>query len=82
MELLGSCAVENEAIVEDNDVLYSMRGFFDAPDKDDIFNVQYSTSDAAVSRSSNPLSRVEVNFTVKGVRRDLGQTLDSTGLTM
>jgi hypothetical protein len=45
--------------------------------REDIFDVEYSTS--SLDWTKMP---VRVCFSVKGVKRELGQTLDSTGLTM
>lgn len=46
--------------------------FFEDPHKDDTFPIHYISQD----------KKIDVSFIVKGVKRELGQTLDSTGLTM
>lgn len=57
---------------DDGAMLMSINKFFEDPDKDDTFDVDYTSKDG----------RYHVNFSVDGVKRELGQTLDSTGLTM
>ena len=53
-------------------ILSAVREHFDVKDRDEKFVVSYRSQDGLRS----------VDFTVKGVKRQLGQTLSSTGLTM
>ena len=58
---------------DDDDVMFLISKYFEDPDKNDTFEIDY--------KSSTDPSK-SVSFTVKGVKRELGQTLDSTGLTI
>ena len=53
-----------------DEIVSAVRDHFDVQDKDQTFHYEYKNE-----------SR-EVRFSVKGVKRELGQTLSSTGLTM
>jgi hypothetical protein len=75
LDVLKQYAMEVGAIsAEDNsdDILSSIQMFFDEPDKEDTFIVDYTSLSGEIS----------VYFEVKGIKRELGQTLSSTGLTM
>lgn len=56
------------------DVLESIHSYFSLSKEEqkEIFHIQYANIDDSV----------KVSFDVEGVRRELGQTLNSTGLTM
>jgi len=54
------------------DVIQSVQKHFQIQDREEVFPISYKSKD----KSRN------VNFSVKGVKRELGQTLQSTGLTM
>ena len=56
----------------DFNIVDVVRDHFDVKDRDEKFLVEYSNQDG--SRN--------VRFEVLGVKRRLGQTLESTGLTM
>ena len=56
---------------EDEDVLSSVRNHFDVHDKNEVFSFSFSRDDAQ-----------PIEFTVHGWKRELGQTLSSTGLTI
>lgn len=53
-------------------IVDAVRDHFDVKDREESFPVYYKTDDE---------SR-EIRFELKGVKRRLGQTLSSTGLTM
>lgn len=53
-------------------LLASVREHFSIQDREEVFKVHYASKDG----------QREVAFSVKGVKRELGQTLNSTGLTM
>jgi hypothetical protein len=53
-------------------LLKSVQRHFQVQEKEEVFHVEYTSSDG---------SRC-VKFDAKGVKRELGQTLNSTGLTM
>ena len=75
LDILKQYAMEVGAIsAEDNsdDIMSSIQMFFDEPDKEDTFIVDYTSLSGEIS----------VYFEVKGIKRELGQTLSSTGLTM
>lgn len=57
---------------DDSKVVESVREHCEVKDREDVFKISYTAKDG--SRS--------VNFELKGIKRELGQTLDSTGLTM
>ena len=54
------------------DVLETITNHFDVKDKYENFQVKYGEQSG----------EDEINFTVRGLKRELGQTLNSTGLTM
>lgn len=71
---------EKPAEEDDNDplsILTSLRNHFQLPasERETTYPIHYETSSGIEPR------RV-IDFSVKGVKRELGQTLDSTGLTM
>ena len=53
-------------------LLSSVAKHFQVQDREEVFKVEYTSSDGAR----------HVKFSAKGVKRELGQTLQSTGLTM
>lgn len=59
-------------LTDSNKLIESVREHFEVKDREDVFKISYCSKDK--SRS--------VAFDLKGVKRELGQTLDSTGLTM
>lgn len=80
LAILKEHAIENGLITQDqgqdDDIMSSISQFFalSKEQREDVFEVDYRARD-----SSDP---VHVHFNVKGIKRELGQTLDSTGLTM
>lgn len=68
-------AMESEDDSTEN-VLQSVLHHFKPPtERETIFDIVYETSEGIVPAK-------KVSFKVKGVKRELGQTLESTGLTM
>ena len=63
---------DNSDEEDPEDVLHSLSKYFEDPNKDDVFIVDYTSID----------EQRTVYFEVKGIKRELGQTLNSTGLTM
>jgi hypothetical protein len=58
------------------DLVSSLHNHFRPPtDRETIFDIAYETSE-------NIVPKQRIQFQVKGVKKELGQTLDSTGLTM
>ncbi|RYY80833.1 hypothetical protein EON63_16550 [archaeon] len=53
-------------------LLKSVQQHFQLQEREEIFHVSYQSNDGKRS----------ISFDVKGVKRELGQTLSSTGLTM
>ena len=64
--------VEEEAPNSSISVLASVRRHFEVQDKEDEFHYEFESKDR----------QRKVNFKLKGIKKELGQTLDSTGLTM
>ncbi len=60
------------AINDEDDVLESVKDHFIDKDRDEIFHISYESKDG----------ERKIGFDVKGIKRELGQTLNSTGLTM
>jgi hypothetical protein len=54
------------------DLIDSVSKHFQVQDREDFFPIEYTSAD----------QKRKVKFGVKGVKRELGQTLQSTGLTM
>eukprot|EP01031_Cornospumella_fuschlensis_P028266 gene28266-34133_t len=61
-----------EADGSNKDLLQSVHQHFQLQDREEIFHVSYQSNDGKRS----------VSFDVKGIKRELGQTLSSTGLTI
>lgn len=59
-------------IDNEDDVVESVREHFEVKDREETFNVSYESKDG----------KRKIDFAVNGVKRELGQTLNSTGLTM
>ena len=55
------------------DVIKSVRDHFQVQDRNDVFTMDYTAT-------TDPSRKVR--FACKGIKRELGQTLSSTGLTM
>jgi hypothetical protein len=81
LEILKQFAIEKGAKIASStddspaeDIIESIHSYFalSKEDRKETFHVNYTSSD----------DTVKVSFDVEGVRRELGQTLDSTGLTM
>jgi hypothetical protein len=53
-------------------LLASVRDHFSIQDREEVFKIHYQSKDG----------QRDISFSVKGVKRELGQTLNSTGLTM
>jgi predicted nicotinamide N-methyase len=64
---------DNDDEDEHVDIVSSVRSHFELKDRDEIFDVSYEATDD---------SKRKVAFKVKGLKRELGQTLSSTGLTI
>lgn len=58
------------AIEDDRDIVETVQKHFDLHDRNEEFSISFSDATK------------DVHFKVKGVKRELGQTLSSTGLTM
>jgi hypothetical protein len=63
---------EEESDENTGSLLDSVRQHFSIQDRDEVFHIDYKSKDG----------QREVKFTVKGLKKELGQTLNSTGLTM
>lgn len=57
---------------EDDKIVQTVREHCEVKDREDIFKIDYSSKDGQRS----------AKFELKGIKKELGQTLDSTGLTM
>lgn len=57
---------------DDSKIVESVRDHCEVKDREDVFKIDYKSKDGERS----------VDFSLKGIKRELGQTLDSTGLTM
>jgi hypothetical protein len=71
LRALREFALDRGVFVED-DVVAAVREHCEVKDREDVFKISYNAKDG--SRSAN--------FELKGIKKELGQTLDSTGLTM
>ena len=69
---LKAFALQSGVAIEEENVISSVRQHFDIQDKGEIFSNTFRSCDGKKS----------ISFNVKGVKRELGQTLNSTGLTM
>ena len=71
-----------------NDLLSAVRDHFDLKERDETFVVEYqdddddNTTNNANSQQVAIASKRHIRFEVQGVKRVLGQTLSSTGLTI
>jgi hypothetical protein len=54
------------------DVIDSVRKHFEVKEREDVFKIEYASKDGLR----------EATYELKGIKRELSQTLDSTGLTM
>lgn len=61
-----------ELILDPSSIIETVRKHFEVKDREDVFKISYRSKD----------NERYVCFEVKGIKRELGQTLDSTGLTM
>jgi hypothetical protein len=61
---------DNECVADSVDIIAKVRDHFDVKDRDQVFHCSYEDGDR------------KIEFDVNGVKRQLGQTLSSTGLTM
>ena len=59
-------------IDNEDDVIDSVREHFEVKDREETFDISYESKD----------KQRKVEFSVHGIKRELGQTLNSTGLTM
>ena len=69
---------ENEG---SNDLLSAVRDHFDLKERDETFVVEYQDNDDDTDITQT-LTKRHIRFEVQGVKRVLGQTLSSTGLTI
>ncbi len=67
---LKSFALSNGIECSDDDIIKTVASHFDIRDRNDLFTYKWCKNE------------LEVEITLKGVKRELGQTLSSTGLTM
>ena len=68
-----------------NDLLSAVRDHFDLKERDETFVVEYQDNDNDDDKTTNITSlqaKRHIRFEVQGVKRVLGQTLSSTGLTI
>jgi len=72
LRALREFAIDSGMFVDSKKVIESVRDHFEVKDRDDVFKISYTSKDG----------ERKVDFDLKGVKRELGQTLDSTGLTM
>ncbi len=63
---------EEEEEFQTGSLLESVRQHFTVQDREEVFKIHYQSKDG----------EREIKFSVKGLKRELGQTLNSTGLTM
>lgn len=70
--LQSGVAIDLKASDTKQDLLQSVSKHFQVQDRDQIFPIEYTSKD----------QQRKVSFTVKGIKKELGQTLQSTGLTM
>lgn len=75
LRALREFALDKGIFVDDDNndkVVESVREHCAVKDREDIFKMHYKSKDELR----------EVKYELKGIKRELGQTLDSTGLTM
>lgn len=69
---LKEFALSSGVMLDTNRIIDSVREHFEVKDREDVFHISYTSKD---------FDRT-VEFDLKGIKKELGQTLDSTGLTM
>lgn len=75
-EFASSSGIALDEDEQTGSILQSVQRHFRPPsERETIFNICYESSVAAKAPR-------KIEFQLKGVKRELGQTLDSTGLTM
>lgn len=72
LRALREFALDSGVYVDSNKIIESVRDHFEEKDREDVFKISYASKDG----------ERKVDFNLKGIKRELGQTLDSTGLTM
>jgi hypothetical protein len=72
LRALREFALDSGVFVENTSVIESVRKHFEVKDREEVFKIDYTSKD----------EKRHVQFELKGTKRELGQTLDSTGLTM
>ena len=72
LRALREFALGNGVFVDSKKIIESVRDHFEIKDRDDIFKMSYASKDG----------ERKTEFELKGIKKELGQTLDSTGLTM
>jgi hypothetical protein len=70
--LQSGVSLDVHASNDRKDLIESVSKHFQVQDRDEVFPIEYISKD----------SKRKVKFVVKGVKKELGQTLQSTGLTM
>lgn len=71
-----------------NDLLSAVRDHFDLKERDETFVVEYQDNDNdddkddTINNTTSSQAKRHIRFEVQGVKRVLGQTLSSTGLTI
>ncbi len=71
LDIPGESGEEKEEY-QTGSLLESVRQHFTVQDREEVFKIHYQSKDG----------EREIKFSVKGLKRELGQTLNSTGLTM
>ena len=72
---LTAFALDSGVSLDTGNVLGSVREHFDIKDKEDVFSYEFSPSEMEPTTAP-------IHFSVKGLKKEVGQTLSSTGLTM
>lgn len=68
----GVAIVDDEEEPVEKTLLSSVQKHFQIQDREEVFHLEFKSADGTR----------EVKFDAKGIKRELGQTLQSTGLTM
>lgn len=72
LRALREFALDSGVFIDSKKVIDSVREHFEVKDREDVFKISYASKDG----------ERKADFELKGIKRELGQTLDSTGLTM
>jgi hypothetical protein len=77
---VDTSGADDEAAGDPGDLISAVRDHFDVKDRDEIFPVEHK--DEGYDEASPDAGLRCIRFELKGVKRSLGQTLSSTGLTI